>query len=601
MKKAKAMAAIVAATMTLSLVACGGKGGNAPELTGVSDKAVAAGSEFDAMDGVNANDKEDGDLTQKVVIESTPSLDFVNGKVTPDKAGTYELTYTVEDKDGNKTTEYSTLTVTKQTGDAEVYRDYNFDMAEAADAHGWEAVIGGSANATAALEKGAYVFHITSAGDGDGDIQLVKRGMEVKKADYKIKVWAKSTAKTYSHLLAVDTQAEGWATFGGEYNAVIDENIHPIEMNFSVDKDGVADIALNLGKITPNPDDVSDTTPSDFEVTIDKIEIYETTGTETRTPVYTCDFASTTDSVTVEAGDGASASVAGKDAAVVTVDSYPTEGGVWSIKTNIGIGDNKVEAGKKYYYKFSVTAKNDQSGECLVESAAQYDKERANFAEFSVKAGETATVEGVFIAENSVADPVIRLQMGNPSDGATKNEVTIDNVEFGEVTGDLATNKQIDSFKGFEISADLPWTTYNGTDEDNEQGVGTIYTENGSLFYRIDQGGITDWYNKLMCGNGDNPLVLEADSYYTVEITCKASKDVSCTFFLNPMGGWDPRIAEGMNITTEEQTFTFTTTDTLITDMDFEMLFQFGSEDTANLGEVTIEFMDVTITKQAVL
>lgn len=67
------------------------------------------------------------------------------------------------------------------------------------------------------------------------------------------------------------------------------------------------------------------------------------------------------------------------------------------------------------------------------------------------------------------------------------------------------------------------------------------------------------------------------------------------------MGGWDPRIAEGMNITTEEQTFTFTTTDTLITDMDFEMLFQFGSEDTANLGEVTIEFMDVTITKRAVL
>ena len=61
------------------------------------------------------------------------------------------------------------------------------------------------------------------------------------------------------------------------------------------------------------------------------------------------------------------------------------------------------------------------------------------------------------------------------------------------------------------------------------------------------------------------------------------------------MGSWDPRLSEGMDITTEEKTITFTTTDTLVTDMNFEMLFQFGSEATASLGEVTIEFTSIKI------
>ena len=84
-------------------------------------------------------------------------------------------------------------------------------------------------------------------------------------------------------------------------------------------------------------------------------------------------------------------------------------------------------------------------------------------------------------------------------------------------------------------------------------------------------------------------------------MTVKADKDVSCGFFLNPLGGWDPRISEGMDITTQEQTFTFETTDTFVTDMDFEMLFQFGSEQTAQLGEVTVEFSNVTIYQKSVM
>jgi hypothetical protein len=49
--------------------------------------------------------------------------------------------------------------------------------------------------------------------------------------------------------------------------------------------------AVHLGKITPNPDNAEDTTPEDFKVTIDKIELYEISGEETQVPVYTSEFA----------------------------------------------------------------------------------------------------------------------------------------------------------------------------------------------------------------------------------------------------------------------------------------------------------------------
>ncbi|MBQ7656777.1 MAG: hypothetical protein IJS41_09750, partial [Clostridia bacterium] len=199
---------------------------------------------------------------------------------------------------------------------------------------------------------------------------------------------------------------------------------------------------------------------------------------------------------------------------------------------------------------------------------------------------------------------VIRLQIGNAPEGASANKITVKDLVFGKVEGDKETRKTIHSF-GASIAAsanpEFPFTTYNGTDEDNERGVGVIWTEGGHFFYRIDQGGMTDWHNKLICGFRENPLTLASDSYYTVEITAKASKPVSCGVFLNPIGGWDPRISAGMDLTTQEQTFTFTTTDTFVIDMDFELLFQFGSPDLANLGEVTIEISNITISQMKVM
>ncbi len=592
-------------SMAFALAACGQQAteNTAPQIAGVKDMTVQAGSEIDVLAGVTATDAEDGDLTAMIAVESTPVLTFKNGKATPEKAGTYELTYTVTDKAGVSVSEYATLIVTKKTAEATLYQEFDFSGEHTADDHGWAAQIAEGVAATGMLKQGAFVFDITNPGNGDGDIKLSLAGMAVKAADYKIKVWAKSTAKTYAHIIARDENAEGWSTFGASWNVVIDETIQPLELTFTVGAEGSAELMINLGKITPNPDNAADTTPENFTVTIDKIEIYEITGTESKAPVYTNDFANgIDDALTVGAGDGAVAgAVADNGAAKITIDSYHNGGGVWSIKTNMLLPENAIEAGVKYYFSFDISATNGQTGELLVESSVQEWQNRAYFGSLNVPAGETVTVEGVFVAEQTIADPVIRLQIGNPGEGVTNNVIVIDNVSFGKMEGDKEVKKNIHAFTAFGpdsaygTNPNFPWQTFNGTDEDNELGVGTIWMENDSLFYRIDQGGVTDWHNKLICGYGDNPLVLQADSYYTVEITVKASKNVTCAFFLNPLGNWDPRLAEGLDITTEEKTFTFTTTDTLVTDMNFEMLFQFGSEATAALGEVTIEFISIKI------
>lgn len=609
MKKLYKFAALpLSFAVVLSMTACDKGSSNenntAPTISGAQDQTVEAGSQFNAFNGITASDAEDGDVTSKIVIEATPALTFTNGVTTPEKAGSYELTYKVTDSGGLTVEAYATLTVTRQTAEAVVYKEFDFTTPQNADNQGWIAKVSDGVDAKGELKEGSYVFEINSPGSIDQDIQLVKSGVSLKAASYRVKVWAKSTAKTYAHLLAKDESSE--AMFGGTYNAVIGEEIAPIELNFDVDKDCTTELALTLGKITPNPDNPSDTTPENFKVTIDKIEFYEISGNETNNALYTQNnFAD--GSANVSAGDGAAASVSFNGTTDFKIDAYPsTGGGIWSIKADLALPNISIEEGVKYYYSFTVKSANAQSGECLIESATQNDAARVNFDGLSLNAGEETVISGQFTADKAVSDPVIRMQLGTASNGVSANEIVVSNVEFGKLEGDLQTVKTIYSFSPYgkgtanETNPALPWLTFNGTDEDNEKGVGTIWSENGSLFYRIDQGGSVDWHNKLVCGYNENPLVLAADSYFIVELTAKATKNVSCGFFLNPLGNWDPRINEKIELTTEEKTFTFETTDTFFTDMNFEMLFQFGSEETAALGEVTIEISDIKIYQKAV-
>lgn len=73
-----------------------------PTFSGVTDKTIKVGDTFDQLAGVKAKDKEDGDLTKKIVVLGT---------VDTKKPGKYILTYIVKDSDKQETAKKRTITV----------------------------------------------------------------------------------------------------------------------------------------------------------------------------------------------------------------------------------------------------------------------------------------------------------------------------------------------------------------------------------------------------------------------------------------------------------------------------------------------------------
>ncbi len=78
---------------------------NMPTIGGIEDQDVNPGSSFDPLEGVHATDVEDGDFAVEQIR--------VTGSVDTSTPGTYELTYSVTDVDGNTTTVTRTITVTE--------------------------------------------------------------------------------------------------------------------------------------------------------------------------------------------------------------------------------------------------------------------------------------------------------------------------------------------------------------------------------------------------------------------------------------------------------------------------------------------------------
>ncbi|MDR1568568.1 MAG: DUF5011 domain-containing protein [Streptococcaceae bacterium] len=66
------------------------------------DVTITTGDSFDPLSGVSATDYEDGNLTDKIQV---------TGTVDTNKAGSYKLIYSVEDKEGQKVSKERIVTV----------------------------------------------------------------------------------------------------------------------------------------------------------------------------------------------------------------------------------------------------------------------------------------------------------------------------------------------------------------------------------------------------------------------------------------------------------------------------------------------------------
>lgn len=74
----------------------------APKFSGLENKTIDLGTQFDALENVSAIDREDGNITSDIQV---------SGSVDTNKLGDYVLTYSVTDKDGKKTTKNITVSV----------------------------------------------------------------------------------------------------------------------------------------------------------------------------------------------------------------------------------------------------------------------------------------------------------------------------------------------------------------------------------------------------------------------------------------------------------------------------------------------------------
>ena len=110
------------------------KGNYYPTISGLEDKRITIYDKFNPLEGVTANDEEDGDLTHKIKV---------SGKVDTDKLGDYKLTYSVTDSQGATRTWTVTITVGKKRiiaednydptknyvkGDKVVYKGHDYEL-----------------------------------------------------------------------------------------------------------------------------------------------------------------------------------------------------------------------------------------------------------------------------------------------------------------------------------------------------------------------------------------------------------------------------------------------------------------------------------------
>ncbi len=86
--------------------------GESPEMSGLQTIETQIGMTVDLLEGVTANDPEDGDLTSSIVIKNLDALPVHNQTLM--FTGTYTINYEVTDSDGNTVTYTRQLIVLEQ-------------------------------------------------------------------------------------------------------------------------------------------------------------------------------------------------------------------------------------------------------------------------------------------------------------------------------------------------------------------------------------------------------------------------------------------------------------------------------------------------------
>lgn len=267
--------------------------------------------------------------------------------------------------------------------------------------------------------------------------------------------------------------------------------------------------------------------------------------------------------------------------AILDVTTGTTTPNPWEIWAVIGVGE-AMDANRDYTVSIDLISDNDVAAfEGVLRTFGQEDTKGGAY-NITLTKDELTHVSFDVHLDEKIETPAIVFQLG-AIQKATKIEFS--NLSVVAKGGSKEINSESYTFspEGF------------GTFNDASSAEGFLYTEDGKLVYEMTKIGLVDWHNKLYIPK----LHLESDKIYTIEFVAKADKEISCAFFLNPCGKWEPRVSEEVAFTTEETTFSYVTP-SFAADMDFEVLFQFGSDVNQALGSAKIEFVSIIIYAQDV-
>ena len=560
---------LIALLVSFSLTACNDNAAKdevEPEIAGVKTKITGVvGEEINLLEGVTATDNVDGNITSSIVVTTMPNMTVTNGKVTPTLPGDYEVQYKVTDKAGNEGEAFTTLNVTKPLAEKVVYKEFNFETPEV---KGWNLFVktdGGEANAaTLGLHKGNLRVSITESNNESWHIKFENSEFAtVAGTDYTViyNVVSDKAGVIKTNDWSVEHQLEVGVA-------------KKVEYKFTATGETTY-LCLDLGMLGA---------PANLDIT--SIEVIAKVGQDVFTDV-TPEFTYNTEGVATGAFDNNATGelTTTADSATLNITRGSDENNCWQSKLFVKPGFD-LEANTKYKISVDVYSQNGHGFEICYNNG---DAEKGIGALYGarVEAGETKTFD-ITVSKDSPKDNLILLfQLGTLDQPQGSDVITVSNLKIEVVTGDKVEEKETISFTpvGF------------GTFNDPATAAGNLYIENGKLVYEMTQIGLVDWHNKMYVER----LTLAEDKIYTISITAKADKEISCAFFLAVLGGeWDPRISAEVTFTTTETTIELTLDKPFATEMAFELLWQFGSAENAELGGAVIEFSNITIYSQDV-
>jgi hypothetical protein len=229
----------------LGLVACKNNEGDedeakAPVLNGVEAVEIMVGETFDPKAGVTATDEVDGDLTSAIVI---------TGTVDVNKAGEYELTYTVTNSAEKVTSKRRVVTV-KGLGGL-VNGDFSDGL------NGWTTWYDDSKDYDVeyGVEDGKAVIDIKEVDENDNQwwaIQLAFKQIELEAFEsYKLIFTVSAENERYINYQIQGGNIPGGKAFGEKNAFIINDTPQTIEKEFFVKGDAEgAELQFAFGNFT---------------------------------------------------------------------------------------------------------------------------------------------------------------------------------------------------------------------------------------------------------------------------------------------------------------------------------------------------------------